>query len=122
MRRAVADDVIPLSEPITLSDGTTTDTLPITKGQVIYIPIASLQRLPELWGDDAAEFRPERFLEEDLFGRKDKTKYALWGDLLVFGGPSSSVILLSVPTSSYILSSNPLRWTKELCRLSIRAR
>lgn len=90
IRRAVADDVIPLSEPVTLSDGTTTAALPIARGQFVYVPLASLQRAPELWGADAGAYRPARFLEADDGGRgrKEKTKYALWGDLPVFGGAS----------------------------------
>lgn len=92
VRQAIAEDILPLSEPVTLVDGTTTEALPISRGQFIYIPLASLQRSADLWGRDADTFRPERFLEvaseEAARERKEKTKYALWGDLLVFGGES----------------------------------
>ena len=44
IREAAQDDVLPLSEPLILTDGTTTMELPIKKGQVVYTSILVYQR------------------------------------------------------------------------------
>jgi benzoate 4-monooxygenase len=36
-----------------------------TEGTVLSIPIYTIHRDPEIWGDDAEAFRPERWLEMD---------------------------------------------------------
>lgn len=41
---------------VTLGNGT-----PIEKGTRVYIPIYGLQRDQDIWGEDAEEFRPERW-------------------------------------------------------------
>ncbi|MCO5549818.1 hypothetical protein L7F22_003292 [Adiantum nelumboides] len=59
------DTVIPLSEPITLRDGTTTDKIPIKRGEYVYISTGSLNRNVSIWGENANEFIPERWLRDD---------------------------------------------------------
>ncbi|XP_010273731.1 PREDICTED: cytochrome P450 714C2-like [Nelumbo nucifera] len=39
------------------------DELCIPKGVNLWIPIATLHRLPEIWGPDSDEFKPERFAQ-----------------------------------------------------------
>ncbi len=43
----------------TLPDGT-----PVRRGDVVAYPLYALGRLPSIWGDDAAEFKPSRFFEQ----------------------------------------------------------
>ncbi|KAK0438185.1 cytochrome P450 [Desarmillaria tabescens] len=62
-RQAAQDDVLPLSEPITTSDGQVCSQIPICKGQVILASIYTYNRLPSVWGDDADEWNPRRFLD-----------------------------------------------------------
>jgi len=83
--------MIPLSETQSGANGQVNH-LRICKGQMIYIPIATIQRDPTLWGDDSAEFRPNRFLEPERPALKDNTRYTLWSHLLVFGGGTRSCI------------------------------
>ncbi|KAJ6594703.1 cytochrome P450 [Mycena capillaripes] len=64
-RIATEDCVLPLSDPIRTSDGVHISELPIKKGQRFYIAIASYHRLTSVWGPDAGEFRPRRWLEKD---------------------------------------------------------
>ncbi|KAJ7673675.1 cytochrome P450, partial [Mycena polygramma] len=58
-RVALEDDVLRLSKPYIDKTGEAHDTLHIPKGQVIHVPILSVNTDPEIWGDDAAE--PERW-------------------------------------------------------------
>ncbi|KAF5338451.1 hypothetical protein D9758_012239 [Tetrapyrgos nigripes] len=64
IRVATADDVIPTSSPVTLCDGTVAEpgqSIHIRKGSFVNIPIEGLNYSREIWGDDALEFRPQRW-------------------------------------------------------------
>ncbi|KAL7424269.1 hypothetical protein Q5752_001856 [Cryptotrichosporon argae] len=63
IREAVKDDVIPLAEPITLVDGTTTSSIQIRKGQFVHMPIEMLNMAPSIWGPTAYTFDPSRWLD-----------------------------------------------------------
>ena len=54
---------MPLSEPIRLKDGTLTDAIPIPKGTRVLPNVGASNVDPALWGPDAHEWRPERWLE-----------------------------------------------------------
>ncbi|KAJ7088755.1 cytochrome P450 [Mycena belliarum] len=60
-RMAMEDDVLPLGKPYIDKDGQAHESLPIPKGLLMHIPILALHTDPEIWGPDAAEFRPERW-------------------------------------------------------------
>lgn len=60
-RVALADDIIPLAQPYTDMHGNTHDTIRVTKGTVIVLPLLTLNRDPTIWGADAKEFKPERW-------------------------------------------------------------
>jgi hypothetical protein len=80
-RMAVEDALIPLSDGITTSKGELISHLPVRKGQIVNLGIASYQRfvgsrgcrghsvfvhirrLESRWGDDAHEFKPSRWLD-----------------------------------------------------------
>jgi hypothetical protein len=61
--QAQKDDVLPLSKPITLADGSVTDQVIIAKGTTVAVNMPVMNRVRELWGDDAHLFRPERWIE-----------------------------------------------------------
>ncbi|KAK0430809.1 cytochrome P450 [Armillaria borealis] len=80
-RESAQDDVLPLSEPIITSDGKSYSQIPIPKGQVVLASIYSYNRLPSVWGDDAEEWNPNRFLD----GRDTKqTSLGVYANLLTF--------------------------------------
>lgn len=56
IRVAVEDDVIPLSHPIKLRDGTVMREIPIRKGSYVHIPIEGLNMSKDVWGEDALIF------------------------------------------------------------------
>ena len=60
--RAKKDAVLPVSEPIIAADGNIIRELPVPKGTTIYIAIRASNLDKRIWGEDALEFKPERWL------------------------------------------------------------
>jgi cytochrome P450 len=61
--QAAADDALLLSTPITFKDGVVIDKLHVPAGTQVAVPIAVVNRMRSLWGEDAWEFKPERWLD-----------------------------------------------------------
>lgn len=55
--------MLPLSEPIRGTDGNLIQEIPVPKGTEVIVGILASNRNPALWGPDAAEWKPERWLE-----------------------------------------------------------
>ncbi|KAI0340347.1 cytochrome P450 [Trametopsis cervina] len=89
LRRAGRDDVIPLSQPITTANGDVIDQIPVGKGQSILISVCMYNRIKSIWGEDADEFNPMRFLE----GRVENTvKVGMYANLMSFAaGPRGCI-------------------------------
>ncbi|KAK0227612.1 cytochrome P450 [Armillaria fumosa] len=80
-REPAQDDILPLAEPIITSDGKSCSQIPIRKGQIITTSIYSYNRLPSVWGDDAEDWNPNRFLD----GRDGKQiSLGVYANLLTF--------------------------------------
>ncbi|KAI0742833.1 cytochrome P450 [Daedaleopsis nitida] len=89
IRVAMKDDVIPVAESFVDRYGQVQDGIRISKGNPIFIPILSLNRSKKLWGEDAHEFKPERWenLPETVSGIP-----GVWGHMLTFlGGPRACI-------------------------------
>ncbi|KAI0373446.1 cytochrome P450 [Pilatotrama ljubarskyi] len=89
MREAAKDDVIPLSEPLTDRYGKVHYGIKIAKGNKVVIPILAVHRSKALWGEDAMEFKPERWEQtpEAIAGIP-----GVWAHLLTFiGGPRACI-------------------------------
>jgi len=65
-RSAKADDIIPLSTPITLPDGNVVSEIYIAKGTKVSCPVAYINQAEEFWGLDAKEFKPERWINNNI--------------------------------------------------------
>ncbi|KAL0060042.1 hypothetical protein AAF712_013162 [Marasmius tenuissimus] len=78
-RQSEGEDVIPLAYPVTGTSGTLINEIPIAKGQRIMIDIAAYNRLKQVWGDDAEEWNPERFLDVHK-----PTTVGVYGNLMTF--------------------------------------
>ncbi|KAJ6465396.1 cytochrome P450 [Mycena sanguinolenta] len=84
-RIATRDTVIPLAEEIQTTTGKLINQIPVRKGQVLNVAIASYQRLESRWGKDAHKFRPSRWLDGTIYQGQAVGPYA---NLLTFlGGP-----------------------------------
>ncbi|KAH7921992.1 cytochrome P450 [Leucogyrophana mollusca] len=71
-RLAADDDVLPLSEPIQTTSGQLIDRISVAKGTVLLVPMHSVNRSSALWGSDAKDFKPERWIHEDGISEKAK--------------------------------------------------
>lgn len=78
VRTAARDDVIPLANPIKTESGKFITEVPISKGQNITASVCGYNRLPEIWGIDAEEWNPKRFLEN---GADRQSSAGLWDNL-----------------------------------------
>ncbi|EEB95287.1 hypothetical protein MPER_05762, partial [Moniliophthora perniciosa FA553] len=63
-RTATVDDVIPLSKPILASDGQYLSEIPVQKGQKAVVSVCSYNRDKNVFGEDAHEFKPDRWLND----------------------------------------------------------
>ncbi|KAJ7662013.1 cytochrome P450 [Mycena polygramma] len=61
-RVALQDDVLPLAKPVRTASGALIDRLPIRKGAVLMTSVHYTNLSKTIWGEDAAEFKPERWL------------------------------------------------------------
>lgn len=60
--RARKDMVVPLSIPIKGNDGAEVREIHIPNGTGIVIGVVGTNSNPEIWGDDAYEWKPDRWL------------------------------------------------------------
>lgn len=65
LAQAVKDDVIQLQEPISTASGELVDRIIIGIGSSLIVPIRAINRSEAIWGHDAKEFRPERWLSNE---------------------------------------------------------
>ncbi|KAE9391903.1 cytochrome P450 [Gymnopus androsaceus JB14] len=89
VRVAAKDDVIPLKEGYTDLKGKFHENFLIKKGEGIFIPIYAVNRDKKLWGEDAAEFKPERW--EKLPDAVNAVP-SVWGNMMTFLGGSRACI------------------------------
>ncbi|KIY71261.1 PAH-inducible cytochrome P450 monooxygenase PC-PAH 1 [Cylindrobasidium torrendii FP15055 ss-10] len=81
-RQAEFDEIIPLSEPIITENGEKIYQIPVKKGQHIQCAAHGYNRNPVIWGPDAQEWNPKRWLN------KPDMQYSVgvYGNTLSFGG------------------------------------
>lgn len=58
------DIVVPLYHPINGTDGTLMNNVHIEKGTDIFVNIIGANHNPKTWGEDASEWKPERWLSD----------------------------------------------------------
>lgn len=90
-RVALKDDVLRLRTPVYNDRGHKITEVPIKAGQLIHIPSISLTHLKSVWGEDAEEFRPERWLDPARLPPASETSQG-WNGLFIFSeGPHNCI-------------------------------
>ncbi|KAI0636251.1 cytochrome P450, partial [Trametes polyzona] len=82
LRMAMKDDVLPVEEPVYINH-VHHDRIRVTEGTPIVIPILAMNRDKALWGEDAFEFRPERW---DALPEAVSAIPGIWSNSLTFMG------------------------------------
>ncbi|SJL01235.1 uncharacterized protein ARMOST_04553 [Armillaria ostoyae] len=91
-RIALEDDVLPLSQPLTTVDGDIVSSIAIKAGQVFQIPSVVQNMDPNVWGEDAAEFKPERWLRPNGVPSGAQLPSGPYGNVASFlDGPRSCI-------------------------------
>jgi len=89
VRVAMEDDVIPLNTPFVDTNGRTQHGIKVSKGDTIFIPILAINRSKDIWGEDAAIFKPERW---ESIPEGANAIPGIWGNQLSFlGGPRACI-------------------------------
>jgi cytochrome P450 len=83
-RIASRDDVLPLAFPITTKSGKQITSIPIKKGTPIDISPIAYNRLPNVWGKDADEWNPERFLDPQRDFKEASSNIGLFSNSMSF--------------------------------------
>lgn len=86
-RYATQNDRIPLSQPIIAANGKKLGVLSIAAGTTITIPVHCINRSEAIWGEDAKQFIPERWLVKDGIPSKAQEFPGYYHSLTFFDGP-----------------------------------
>ncbi|EPT01442.1 hypothetical protein FOMPIDRAFT_1120520 [Fomitopsis schrenkii] len=89
MREATKEDIIPLSKPYVDVYGRLHDYVQVDKGCMVQIPMLAVNRSKAIWGEDALEFRPERWAMVPEAAQKVP---GTWSNMMTFlGGPRACI-------------------------------
>ncbi|KAK7466380.1 hypothetical protein VKT23_005103 [Stygiomarasmius scandens] len=91
-RITTRDTVIPLSKPITGLDGSKVTELALSKDTTVILSFINSNRNPELWGPDALEWKPERWLSPLPQAVIDAHLPGVYSHLMTFSGGIRSCI------------------------------
>ncbi|PVG01512.1 cytochrome P450 [Serendipita vermifera] len=83
-REAQEEDIVPVEKPYIDKYGKERHNIPVKKGDIFMIPIYAINRMEEIWGPDANEFKPERWLSplpsrHSEFNMASETSNPVWG-------------------------------------------
>ncbi|CCL99520.1 uncharacterized protein FIBRA_01538 [Fibroporia radiculosa] len=123
IRVATKDTVLPLSEPIVGTDGTMISEIPISKGMEVIVGILGCNSSKALWGEDALEWKPERWLSPLPATVTKNTIPGVYSNLMTFiGGKRACIgfkfsememkVVMSVLLSNFRFRSTdkPIEW------------
>ncbi|KAI8986789.1 cytochrome P450 [Trametes punicea] len=93
-RQAYRDTTLPLSTPTRGTDGKLMSSVPVPKGTIVVISLSSCNRNKALWGPDADEWKPERWLAPEGLTRAlvEEPIPSAYSHLMTFlGGPRACI-------------------------------
>ncbi|KAI5835765.1 cytochrome P450 [Schizophyllum commune Tattone D] len=92
LRLAREDVVMPFSRPIVGVDGKTMNEVHVPKDTPVIIAIQNANRNSDIWGEDAQEWKPERWLEPLPDSVADAHMPGVYSNLMTFLGGGRSCI------------------------------
>lgn len=106
---ALEDTVLPLAFPIIGSDGKRLSKILVPKNTVLTVSIVGVNRSTAIWGSDALEWKPQRWLGELPASVKDSCMPGIYSHMCVFL-PSSprTVLMLSLRTGWHLWMENAI--------------
>ncbi|THG93595.1 hypothetical protein EW026_g7680 [Hermanssonia centrifuga] len=91
-REAERDIVLPLSEPIQGVDGTPMKEILVPNGTTVIIGIRACNRNKAIWGEDALEWKPDRWLDSVPGSVKEARVPGIYANLMTFLGGGRACI------------------------------
>jgi len=91
-RTTRSDVVLPLGSPIIGEDGTKMSEIPIANNTDVIISIVGVNRDPAVWGPDAAQWKPERWLSPLPDSVSEARVPGVYSNTLTFLGGGRSCI------------------------------
>ncbi|KAJ3853657.1 cytochrome P450 [Lentinula lateritia] len=79
-READLDDVVPLAQPVISTSGEVLKKIPVMKGQRVHIAIAAYNRSSSVWGPDADQWNPSRYLDPSSESKKQQSMIGVFGN------------------------------------------
>ncbi|KAI0685940.1 cytochrome P450 [Cerioporus squamosus] len=117
------DTVLPLHNPIRGADGQEIDEIHVPKGTNVIVGVQAMNRAKELWGEDADEFKPERWLSNLPESVIQAHIPGVYSNMMTFlGGGRACIgfkfaqldmkVFLSILLENFAfeLSDTPIRW------------
>nr|BED42987.1 cytochrome P450 monooxygenase [Trametes versicolor] len=91
-REVLVDTILPLSHPIRATDGTLLHELSLPRGANLLVSILACNRNEALWGADAHEWKPERWLAPLPAAVENAAIPGVYSNLMTFMGGARSCI------------------------------
>ncbi|KAI1794332.1 cytochrome P450 [Ganoderma leucocontextum] len=91
-RETREDVVLPLSEPVRGVDGTMMSEIPIPKDTTVFVGVYTSNTRKALWGEDAYEWKPERWLSRLPDAVLDAKIPGVYSNLMTFWGGGRACI------------------------------
>ncbi|KAL6304705.1 cytochrome P450 monooxygenase [Sparassis latifolia] len=128
-RQARKDIVLPLSEPIRGINGEMMSEIPIPEGTRLFVGIAGSNLNKALWGEDALEWKPERWLSPLPTAVTEARIPGVFSNLMTFLGGSRAcigfkfsememkvVLAVLLPQFTFDLTDKPIVWNMATVR------
>ncbi|KAH9941813.1 cytochrome P450 [Epithele typhae] len=122
-REAQRDMILPLAEPIRGLDGSIMTEIPVPKGTVVHVGILGSNLNKRTWGEDAWEWKPERWLSPLPEALSEAHIPGIYSNLMTFiGGGRACIgfkfsqlemkVILALLLSHFVfeLSDKPIVW------------
>ncbi|KAG0694815.1 cytochrome P450 [Suillus ampliporus] len=84
-RRTTEAASVPLQFPVRSASGEEIDAIPVAKNQRLVVSLLAANHNQAVWGEDASEWKPERWLDSTQAGVKDGVRYTgVYSSMMTF--------------------------------------